>query len=113
MGGRRARTEQDWKLVKEACTALLVRPKQLFVDQSTRLHIQVTNGRKPVAGVRVRITGAGLSLITGPSNARGKITGTIKPKRAGIVIFRTISASKACTASKRLGAIKGNISLTG
>jgi hypothetical protein len=96
----------------KACTALLVRPKQLFVNQQTTVHIKVTNGRRPVAGVRVSIAGAGLSFLTRPSNAKGWITRTIKPSRGGIVFFRT-KATRACNVSLRVGAIKGNIDLTG
>ncbi len=96
------------------CTGLLVKPKALNVGQSTKIHLKITNGLKGVAGIRVRIKGAGLSLITGKSNAKGKITTKIKPKRSGIVTFRTVSTTSSCKLSKRLGAVKAaNISLTG
>jgi len=97
-----------------SCTGLLVKAKQLVAGQSTTVHLRIMNGFKGVAGVRVRIKGAGVARTTGRSNAMGKITTKIKPKRSGVVTFKTVSPTKACLVSKRLGAIKGkNISLTG
>ena len=79
----------------KACTAVLVRPKQLFVGRSTTMHLKVTSRGRAVAGVRVRIKGPGISVVTTASNAKGKITKTIKPRKAGIVVFRPI-ANKSC-----------------
>jgi uncharacterized repeat protein (TIGR01451 family) len=93
------------------CTALLVKPKQLYAGKKTTLHITVKNGGKTVAGVRVRITGPGLHLVTKRSNAKGQITMVIHPKKAGIVTFRPI-ANKSCKVT-RAGVAGINISLTG
>ena len=90
-----------------SCTALTVTPKQLFAGKATTLHMKVMNGLVGVAGVRVRIKGAGLSLITGLSSASGKITQKIKPVKPGIVTFKTVSKGTSCRISKRLGAAKG------
>jgi uncharacterized repeat protein (TIGR01451 family) len=80
---------------KVYCTALLVKPKQLYVGRSTRMHLTITNNHQPVGGVKVRITGPGISVTTRASNARGKISKLIRPKKAGIVVFRPI-ATKSC-----------------
>ena len=104
---------QIGKHLPPSCTGLVVKPKQLFVGQSRTVHLKIVSGVKGVAGVRVRIKGAGLSLLTRSSNSSGKITAKIKPKRAGVVTFKTVSKTDACLVSKRIGAIKGNISLTG
>ncbi len=77
------------------CTAVIVRPKQLYAGRSTTMHITVINHHHAVAGVRVRITGPGISTTTSKSNAKGKITKALKPRKAGIVTFRPI-ATKSC-----------------
>jgi len=59
--------------------------------------MEVKQGRKAVKGVRVRIKGPGIDMITNRSNASGTITTKIKPKKSGIVSFRPMVAF-ACTA---------------
>ena len=60
------------------------------------MHIKVMQDHKAVKGVRVQIKGPGLNLKTKASNKKGKITQTIKPKKAGIVPFRPIVTGTAC-----------------
>jgi hypothetical protein len=91
----------------------VVTPKQLLVGRPTTVHLAIRNGVSGVAGVRVGVKGAGLSLITRKSNALGKITVRIKPKKAGIVTFKTVTASSGCRVSKRLGVAGGFTNLTG
>jgi uncharacterized repeat protein (TIGR01451 family) len=90
-----------------ACTGLQIKPKQLSVGHATTVHLTITDGKNGVAGVRVGIKGAGVNFITGRSNAMGKVTARVKPKRAGIVTFRTVKATSACRVSKRIGVPKG------
>jgi uncharacterized repeat protein (TIGR01451 family) len=79
------------------CTALAVKPKQLYAGRNTKMHIKVTSNHKAVSGVRVRIKGPGILVTTAPSNKKGMITRTIHPTKAGIVTFRPIvTASSAC-----------------
>jgi uncharacterized repeat protein (TIGR01451 family) len=92
------------------CTSVLVKPKQLNVNQTATLHITVRRGVKVVQGVRVRITGPGILVITNKSNANGKITRKLTPKKIGILYFKPV-ASKACKVS-RVG-IAGVIHPTG
>jgi uncharacterized repeat protein (TIGR01451 family) len=87
-----------------ACTALIVRSKELKVGQWTLIRIKVVNGKVGVAGIRVRITGAGRGLITGKSNAQGKIHQRFKPKKSGIVTLKTVGTIRSC--SKRIGVPK-------
>lgn len=77
------------------CTALAVTPKSLDVGRATKVHIRVMRAGVAVRGVRVRIQGPGFLVTTGKSNARGKITQRIFPRKAGIVKFTPL-ASKAC-----------------
>jgi uncharacterized repeat protein (TIGR01451 family) len=77
------------------CSAVIVRPRQLYAGRTTQMHLTVINHHHVVQGVRVRITGPGIRVTTKPSNAAGKITKQLKPKKAGIVVFRPI-ATKSC-----------------
>jgi uncharacterized repeat protein (TIGR01451 family) len=89
------------------CTALSVKPKQLVVDHATKVHLTIMNGSNGVAGVRVGVKGAGVNILTKKSNMHGQITVKVKPKKAGIVTFKTVKTTSACRVSKRLGVPKG------
>jgi uncharacterized repeat protein (TIGR01451 family) len=78
-----------------------VTPKQLFVGRKTKLTIHVTQNKKAVRGVHVRIKGPKINMKTGASNGKGVITTKVKMKKAGILIFSPI-ASKKCN-TKRVG----------
>jgi uncharacterized repeat protein (TIGR01451 family) len=78
-----------------------VTPKQLFVGRKTKLTIHITQDKKAVSGIRVRIKGAHVNIRTKPSNSKGVIKQTVKMKKAGILTFSPI-ASKKCN-TKRVG----------
>ncbi|HEU5215546.1 MAG TPA: hypothetical protein VFU30_08400, partial [Gaiellaceae bacterium] len=65
------------------------------------LTIHVTQDKKAVKGIHVRIKGPKTNIKTGASNSKGVITQKIKMKKAGILIFSPI-ASKRCN-TKRVG----------
>ena len=73
------------------CTAVIVTPEQLYLGRLTTLHITVSNRFGVLPGVRVRIKGPGIFVLTRSSGIRGRITRTIKPARAGIVVFRPVN----------------------
>jgi uncharacterized repeat protein (TIGR01451 family) len=85
------------------CTALFVTPRQLYAGRATTMHIKVTQNKKAIKGVRVRITGPGLQLTTKPSNAKGQTSQRITPKKAGIVVFRPIVAKGSACKVPRIG----------
>jgi uncharacterized repeat protein (TIGR01451 family) len=78
-----------------------VAPNQLFVGRKTTLTIHVTQDKKAVKGIHVRIKGPKLNKKTKASNAKGVIKQTVKMKKAGVLIFTPI-ASKHCN-TKRVG----------
>jgi uncharacterized repeat protein (TIGR01451 family) len=86
---------------RPSCTAVMVKPMQLYVGRSTIMHLKVTKtiqGEKkhtPVKGVRVRITGPGIRMTTSPTNSQGRVTKALTPRHTGIVTFKPI-ATKAC-----------------
>jgi uncharacterized repeat protein (TIGR01451 family) len=78
-----------------------VTPKQLFVGRKTTLTIHLTQNKKAVQGIHVRIKGPKLNIKTEASNAKGVVKQTVKMKKAGVLVFTPI-ASKACN-TKRVG----------
>jgi len=63
-----------------------------------RLTVRVsTYGGKPLARVRVRVTGKGIKAKSGRTNARGKLVFTLKPRRRGTLTFRATYAGYQAT----------------
>ena len=85
------------------CTALAVSPKQLFVGRHNVLKIRVTQHGKAKAGIRIRIKGSTLAIVTTASNGKGVVTRRVKPMKAGIVTFVPV-ATKSCK-NPRIGVI--------
>jgi uncharacterized repeat protein (TIGR01451 family) len=77
------------------CAALMVRPNSLFAGRHAVLTLKVTKHSKAVAGVKVRINGAGLLIVTHATNGKGVVKRAVLPKKAGIVTFRPV-AQKSC-----------------
>jgi uncharacterized repeat protein (TIGR01451 family) len=78
-----------------------VTPGQLFVGRKTTMTIHLTQDKKAVSGIHVRIKGPKLNIKTKASDSRGVVKQTVKMKKAGVLIFTPI-ASKACN-TKRVG----------
>jgi uncharacterized repeat protein (TIGR01451 family) len=85
------------------CTAVGVAPKQLLVGHKSTLRLRVTQKGKGVKGIRVQIHGATLGIVTAPSNGKGLVTRSVRPMKAGIVVFRPV-AKKGCRVT-RIGVI--------
>jgi uncharacterized repeat protein (TIGR01451 family) len=85
------------------CTAVGVTPKQLLVGRTNVLKMRVSQQGLPVRGIRVRIHGSTLGIVTAPSNAKGLVTRRVRPLRPGIVVFRPV-AMKGCRVT-RIGVI--------
>jgi uncharacterized repeat protein (TIGR01451 family) len=90
-------------VVKHGCYDLNVTTKSTTVGKKAKLNIRVTELGKPAAGARVRITGAGLNVVSPRSNKQGLIRMQIKPKKAGIIRV-TAFAHTGCGAP-RIGAV--------
>jgi hypothetical protein len=93
------------------CVALIVKPKSWLVGQLTKVTIKVRSAGKAKAGVRVRLTGAGINLTSKASNKRGVIVMRIKATRKGAVRFSPMNHS-AC-ALVRVGVTPPNPPVTG
>jgi uncharacterized repeat protein (TIGR01451 family) len=78
-----------------------ITPGQLFVGRKTMLTIHLTQDKKAVQGIHVRIKGPKLNIKTKASNSRGVVKQSVKMTKAGVLVFTPI-ASKACN-TKRVG----------
>jgi len=95
------RNQGDWS---QAQTILLQPRMRLSVSgvakhgRKGRLTIRAaTYGGKPLAGVRVRVTGKGVKARSGRTNARGKLVLTLKPRRKGTLTFRATKSGYQAT----------------
>jgi uncharacterized repeat protein (TIGR01451 family) len=77
------------------CAALMVSPKSLFAGRHAVLTLHVTKHGKAVAGIKVRVNGAGLLIVTHATNGKGVVKRSVLPRKAGIVTFRPV-AQKSC-----------------
>jgi uncharacterized repeat protein (TIGR01451 family) len=78
-----------------------ITPGQLFVGRKTTLTIHLTQDKKAVRGIHVRIKGPKLNIKTKASNSKGVVKQSVKMKKAGVLIFTPI-ADKHCN-TKRVG----------
>jgi uncharacterized repeat protein (TIGR01451 family) len=85
------------------CTAVAVSPKSLLVGRTNTLTLKVTQHGKAKAGIKVHIQGSTIRLTTKPSNGKGVVKQTVKPMKAGIVIFKPVAVSSCKNA--RVGVI--------
>jgi len=85
------------------CAALMVHPGSLFAGRHAVLTMKVTKHSKAVAGIKVRISGAGLLIVTQATDGKGIVKRAVLPKKAGIVTFRPV-AQKSCK-NARVGVI--------
>jgi hypothetical protein len=81
----------------------VVAPKSLSVGKSGKLRLRVSAKSKAIAGVKVKVTGPGIAVLSGRTNSAGKVTVNLHPKKPGIVLVKPASY-KGCTAP-RVGVI--------
>jgi uncharacterized repeat protein (TIGR01451 family) len=85
------------------CTALAVSPKSILVGKSTLLTLRISQHKVAKAGVKVRIKGSTVLIVTKPSNRKGIVTQRVNPKKAGMITFVPL-AKKGCS-NPRIGVI--------
>jgi hypothetical protein len=88
---------------KPACYALVVAPKQLTVDRLAKLRLGVKAGKKAVQGARVKLRGPGILRLSGKTNAQGRVSVFLTPKKPGILRVQPV-AYKGCN-TPRVGII--------
>jgi uncharacterized repeat protein (TIGR01451 family) len=77
------------------CYAVAITPHSLTAGKRTTLVLSVHMLGKPAKGARVRVTGAGVSKTSGPTNAKGLVRLSIRPAKPGILRFQPV-AHKGC-----------------
>jgi hypothetical protein len=85
------------------CYAVAVAPHSLTAGKRSTLTLSVHTLGKPAKGARVRITGAGVSKVSGKTNAKGIVKVSVKPAKPGILRFQPL-ALKGCSVP-RIGVI--------
>jgi uncharacterized repeat protein (TIGR01451 family) len=90
-------------VVVTGCYAVAISPHSLTAGKRSTLTLSVHMLGKPAKGARVRVTGAGISKTSGPTNARGIVRISVKPAKPGILRFQPL-AHKGCGAP-RIGVI--------
>jgi uncharacterized repeat protein (TIGR01451 family) len=91
------------KPVPPACYAVVVAPKSLTVGSKGKLQLRVTAKNKAISGVKVRVTGPGILMLSARTNSAGRVTVQLHPKKPGIVLVKPASY-KGCT-NPRVGVI--------
>lgn len=82
---------------KTHCTAISVRPRQLYVGRRSELRLRLTSRGKAVRGMKVKVRGPAIRIVTRRSNRHGFITFSLRPTKAGPVSFKPVR-TKACKA---------------
>jgi uncharacterized repeat protein (TIGR01451 family) len=85
------------------CYAVAISPHSLTAGKRMTLTLSVRMLGKPAKGARVRVTGAGVSKVSGPTNAKGIVKMSIRPAKPGILRFQPV-AHKGC-ALPRVGVV--------
>jgi uncharacterized repeat protein (TIGR01451 family) len=81
-----------------------ITPGHLIVGRKTTLTIYLTQARKAVKGVRVRIKGPKVNIRTKPSNSKGIIKRTLTMHKKGILTITPLASSQGQGCSgKRIG----------
>jgi hypothetical protein len=79
------------------CYTVSAAPNSLTAGEATTLRLQVRGRQKPVAGVKVVVKGAGVLVLSGPTNGAGKVSVNLQPKKPGIVSLHTPSHENCST----------------
>jgi hypothetical protein len=90
-------------VVPTGCYAVAVSPHGLTAGKRSTLVLSVHMLGKPAKNARVKVTGAGISKTSGPTNAKGIVRMSVKPAKPGILKFQPV-AHKGC-ALPRIGVI--------
>jgi len=90
-------------VIPTGCYAVAVTPHSLTAGKRMTLVLSVHMLGKPAKNARVKVTGAGISKTSGPTNAKGIVRISVKPAKPGILRFQPV-AHKGC-AVPRIGVI--------
>jgi len=86
-----------------SCAALAIRPRSLTARKRELLVLSVLENGKPVRDAKVRVTGRGVDRTSGFTNAAGRVSMSLRPPKAGILLFTPVGRT-SCAAA-RVGVI--------
>lgn len=85
-----------------ACAKLTLRHRTVVTGKRTTLLVQVRNQGAPVAGARVDVRGAGISIVR-RTDSRGRVLFTLSPHRVGVLRVRLLQAASCPAQLKDVG----------
>jgi len=89
----------------EVCLALTVSPKMIKADgKPDKVTVKVTAGSKRVKGVKVIVSGAGVSK-TAKTNGKGVAVLRINPKKPGLITITVLETNQKLCGPKRIGVV--------
>jgi uncharacterized repeat protein (TIGR01451 family) len=89
----------------EYCLALTVSPKMIKADgKPDKVTIKVTAGAKPVNGVKVGLSGAGVKK-SAKTNGKGVAVLRINPKKPGLITVTVVESNHDLCGPKRIGVV--------
>jgi hypothetical protein len=80
-----------------------VAPGSLTAGSHALLRLRVTGNKKAISGVRVEVKGAGILKLSARTDAAGRVTMKLNPKKPGIVVLK--SPSHVSCATRRIGVV--------
>ena len=89
----------------EYCLALTVSPKMIKADgKPDKVTAKVTAGKKPVKGIKVVVSGAGVSKAA-KTNGKGVAVLKINPKKPGLITVTVVETNQKLCGPKRIGVV--------
>ena len=89
----------------EVCLTLTVSPKMIKADgKPDKVTAKVTAGKKRVKGVKVSVSGAGVSK-TARTNGKGVAVLRINPRKPGIITVTVVESNQKLCGPKRIGVV--------
>jgi hypothetical protein len=85
------------------CYVLSGTPGNLTAGSHAELRLRLTGNHKAISGVRVEAKGAGILKLSGRTDAAGRVTMKLNPKKPGIVVLG--AASHPSCATRRIGVV--------
>jgi uncharacterized repeat protein (TIGR01451 family) len=84
-----------------------ITPGYLLVGRKTTVTIHLTQAGKAAKGVKVRIKGAGINVVTARSDAKGITKHVLKMKRKGVLTFFPIASATGVGCSGKEIGVRG------
>ncbi|MBM2821797.1 MAG: hypothetical protein HW413_543 [Thermoleophilia bacterium] len=89
----------------EVCLSLTVSPKMIKADgKPDKVTVKVTAGKKPVKGIKVVVSGAGVKK-SAKTNGKGVAVLKINPRKPGLITVTVVETNQKLCGPKRIGVV--------